>query len=113
MGEQLEATMPASVPVAPRAGRGFARPLDRFRHPALAAVVAWLEREAFLVVLLGIYLVGLGYDLPRQVVSDTWMTLTYGREVVQHGLPSHDALTVMAHGRTWVDQQWLGQLAYY
>jgi hypothetical protein len=113
MGEQLEATVPVSVPVAPRAGRGLARPLDRFRHPALAAVVAWLEREAFLVVLLGIYLVGMGYDLPRQVVSDTWMTLAYGREVVQHGLPSHDALTVMAHGRTWVDQQWLGQLAYY
>jgi hypothetical protein len=113
MGERLEAAVPASVPVAPRAGRGLARPLDRFSHPALAAVLAWLEREAFLVVLFGIYLVGLTYNLPSQVASDTWMTLTYGREVVHHGLPSHDALTVFAHGRTWVDQQWLGQLAYY
>src|SRR5919198_2543987 len=112
MGEQLEAAVPASVPVAPRAGRGLVRPLDRFRGPA-AALVAWLEREAFLVVLFGVYLVGLTYNLPSQVVSDTWMTLTYGREVVQHGLPSHDALTVFAHGRTWIDQQWLGQLAYY
>src|SRR5919197_1574257 len=112
MGEQLEAAVPASVPVAPRAGRGLVRPLDRFRGPA-AAVVALLEREAFLVVLFAVYLVGLTYNLPSQVASDTWMTLTYGREIVQHGLPSHDALTVFAHGRTWVDQQWLGQLAYY
>jgi hypothetical protein len=112
MGEQLEAAVPASVPVAPRAGRSFARPLDRFRAP-VAAVVAWLEREAFLVVLFAIYLVVLTFDLSSQVASDTWMTLTYGREVVRHGLPSHDALTVLAHGRTWIDQQWLGQLAYY
>jgi hypothetical protein len=41
------------------------------------------------------------------------MTFAYGREVVQHGLPSHDVLTVWAHGRTWVDQPWLGQLAFY
>src|SRR5205814_8454640 len=45
--------------------------------------------------------------------SDTWMTLLYGREVAHHGLPHHDALTIWAHGRTWVDQQWLGQLIYY
>src|ERR671931_2654108 len=112
MGEQLEAAVPASVPVVPRAGRGLVRPLDRFRGPA-AAVVALLEREAFLVVLFAVYLVGLTYNLPSQVASDTWMTLTYGREIVQHGLPSHDALTVWAHGRTWTDQQWLGQLLFY
>jgi hypothetical protein len=41
------------------------------------------------------------------------MTLAYGREIVQHGLPSYDVLTVWAHGRDWVDQQWLGQLIVY
>ena len=41
------------------------------------------------------------------------MALLSGRVVAQHGLPSHDTLTVWAHGRTWVDQQWLAQLALY
>src|SRR5207237_82828 len=79
----------------------------------VARAAAVLEREAFLVVLLAIYVVGLTWNVPSQIASDTWMTLAYGREVVQHGLPSHDTLTVWAHGRTWTDQQWLGQLLFY
>lgn len=50
---------------------------------------------------------------PGMLVSDTWLALVAGREIVQHGLPSHDHLTVLANGRRWVDQQWLGQLAFY
>jgi hypothetical protein len=72
-----------------------------------------LEKEALLVVLFSIYLIGITHSLRGQVETDTWMTLAYGREVLQHGLPSHDTLTIWAHGRPWVDQQWLGQLAYY
>jgi hypothetical protein len=30
-----------------------------------------------------------------------------------HGLPRVDTLTVLAHGRHWIDQQWLAQLASY
>src|SRR5262249_56251427 len=41
------------------------------------------------------------------------MALLSGREIVQHGLPTHDALTVWAHGRRWIDQQWLAQLGFY
>jgi hypothetical protein len=35
--------------------------------------------------------------------------------VAEHGLPlpSHDTLTIWAHGRTWVDQQWLAQYVLY
>src|SRR6266487_4074545 len=112
MGEQFEVAVPTSVPVAPRAGFGDGRSVERLR-PTVNAVIGWFEREAFLVVLFAIYVVGLTWNLPSQVASDTWMTLAYGREVVHHGLPSHDALTVWAHGRTWVDQQWLGQIFYY
>ena len=36
-----------------------------------------------------------------------------GRWIVQHGLPTHDALTVLSHGHRWIDQQWLAQLALY
>ena len=64
-------------------------------------------------MLFSIYLIGITHSLPGQVASDTWMTLAYSRDVLHHGLPSHDTLTIWAHGRPWVDQQWLGQLAYY
>src|SRR5438445_4300970 len=41
------------------------------------------------------------------------MAIVSGRWIVQHGLPSHDALTVLAHGHRWIDQQWLAQLGLY
>jgi hypothetical protein len=47
------------------------------------------------------------------LVVDGWMALVSGREVAQDGLPSHDMLTVWAHGHRWVDQQWLAQLVLY
>src|SRR2546423_493084 len=107
MGEQLQASVHPSVPAVPRGG--FAVP----RSETLAALVGWLEREAFLVVVAAIYVVALTWDVPTQLASGTWMTLAYGHELGRHGLPSHDALTVWAQGRTWVDQQWLGQILFY
>ena len=50
---------------------------------------------------------------PFTIVQDSWMCFLAGRDIVQHGLPQTDSFTVMAHGRTWVDQQWLAQLALY
>lgn len=107
VGDQLQATVPANVSAAPHAGAAFRRP------EALSALVGLVEREAFLVVLAAIYAIALTWDVPTQLASDTWMTFAYGREVVHNGLPSHDVLTVWAHGRTWVDQQWLGQIVFY
>jgi hypothetical protein len=49
---------------------------------------------------------------PRLLAQDGWLTLVSGREVAQ-GIPHEDALTVVTRGREWVDQQWLGQLAFY
>src|SRR5436309_3349788 len=111
MGKSLEAAATAPVRGALGLRRG-----DDFRlswEGRLGALAARLEHEAFIIVLFCIYLVGITQSMPGQIASDTWMTLAYGREVAQHGLPSHDALTVWAHGRTWIDQQWLGQLAFY
>jgi len=62
------------------------------------------------VVLFGAFLLTL---LPNELWSDSWLALAAGRDVAVHGLPSHDTLTVWAHGRLWVDQQWLAQLAFY
>lgn len=103
------------VGAAPPVGRGFGA-ASRLRAPwgaRIAAVSARTEHDAFLIVLFAIYLIGITRSMPSQVQSDTWMTLAYGREVAQHGLPTHDTLTLWAHGRTWIDQQWLGQLVYY
>ncbi|HZD86894.1 MAG TPA: hypothetical protein VE088_02690 [Gaiellaceae bacterium] len=51
--------------------------------------------------------------LPGEIVQDSWLALASGREVAQHGLPHTDSLTVWTLGRTWTDQQWLGQVFYY
>src|SRR2546421_13006113 len=108
MAEQLEAAVGGRVGLAPRPRFGLRRRI-LLPHRA-AALVGWLEHEAFLVVLVALYLIGLTWNLPTQIASDTWMTFAYGREIVQHGLPSHDVMTVWASGRAWVDQQWLRQL---
>jgi hypothetical protein len=50
---------------------------------------------------------------PELLVADSWMTLVAGREIVAHGLPSAEALTTLAFGRSWTDQQWLAQLTFY
>ncbi|TML57064.1 MAG: hypothetical protein E6G22_16145, partial [Actinobacteria bacterium] len=112
MAEQLDAVVSAPVPVAPGTAIGFPRGGASVRARAVA-VADLLGREAFLVVLFAIYVVGLTWNLPSHIASDTWMTFAYGSEVVHHGLPHHDVLTVWAHGRTWIDQQWLGQLVFY
>jgi hypothetical protein len=110
MGKALEAAAAAPAHVPTRSPRRTTRGVWEQRACALTAI---LEREAFLIVLFAIYLVGITRSMPGQIQSDTWMTLVYGREVAQHGLPHHDMLTIWAHGRTWIDQQWLGQLVYY
>ena len=33
--------------------------------------------------------------------------------MVEHGLPSHDEITVYGLGATWTDQQWLAQVFMY
>jgi hypothetical protein len=110
MGKSLETAAAAPARAIPRLSRGNPRRLAEGR---LGTLAARLEQDAFLIVLFAIYLVGITRSLPAQIASDTWMTLAYGREVAHHGLPTHDTLTIWAHGRTWIDQQWLGQLLYY
>lgn len=49
----------------------------------------------------------------RIFYSDTWISLTAGRQIAAHGLPRVDTLSVAGHGRPWIDQQWLAHLAFY
>ena len=72
------------------------------------------EEEVVLVSLLGVFaLIFLLVFAPTLLVADSWLTLSAGREVFEHGLPSHDHLTVLSLDRTWTDQQWGAQLLFY
>jgi hypothetical protein len=76
-------------------------------------VRGFLAREPFLALLVAVEALVLCVRLPDYVHSDTWLAVVAGRLVAQQGLPHHETLTVWSDGRTWVDQQWLGQLAFY
>jgi hypothetical protein len=72
-----------------------------------------LETDGLLVMVLGAFAIVLLIGLRTDLVVDGWLALASGRWIAQHGLPAHNTLTVLAHGRRWTDQQWLGQLALY
>jgi hypothetical protein len=90
------------------ASQATARPAPRLDR-AVVVLAGFLPALACVALLAALLLV----VAPATVVSDTWLDLVSAREIVEHGLPHHDHLTVLGQGRTWTDQQWLGQLALY
>jgi hypothetical protein len=82
--------------------------------PAAAGRVgAFLEENGLVVIVLGAFAIVFVLALSKGLVIDGWMALVSGRWIAQHGLPTHDMLTVWTHGRRWTDQQWLAQLGLY
>jgi hypothetical protein len=75
--------------------------------------VAWARSNALVLFASGIFSGLLATQVGRMMTTDGWLALVSGRSIVQHGLPWHDGLTVLGHGRRWVDQQWLAQLSLY
>lgn len=73
----------------------------------------WALREALLFPVVALFVLGLLGALPDELLSDSWLVVLGGKEIVQHGFPTHDTLTLWGQGREWIDQQWLGQLAFY
>jgi hypothetical protein len=84
-----------------RASAGGVR-LERLarRDAEVLIAIALLALVAALLGLLG-----------QEIVQDTWLALLAGRDIAEHGIPHHESLTALAHGRRWIDQQWLAQLA--
>jgi hypothetical protein len=72
--------------------------------------IASLVPVACPAALLAVVLAAIGRNI---LVPDTWVALVSGREIVHHGLPTVEHLTVLGHGNQWVDQQWLAQLGLY
>ena len=106
----MSTTAPGTVPdVTPRRERADAR----VAAPT-GGIRGVLETSPFpilLVSLVGILL--LTAFGPALVVGDTWLMLIAGREVVEHGLPHTDSLTILGAGATWTDQQWLAHVLVY
>jgi hypothetical protein len=82
-------------------------------RPVSSRLGALLEENGLLVIVLGAFAIVFILSLHKQLVVDGWMAIVSGRWIAQHGLPSHDTLTVWAHGHRWTDAQWLAQLALY
>ena len=62
---------------------------------------------------LAVLAVALAFAAPQLTVQDSWLALVSGREVLHHGLPTLDHLTVLGGGHAWIDQQWLAALLLY
>src|SRR3954471_12978123 len=83
-------------------------------EPAAAGRVrVFLEENGLVVIVLGAFAIAFVLALRKDLVIDGWLVLVSGRWIAQHGLPTHDMLTVWTHGRRWTDQQWLAQLSLY
>jgi hypothetical protein len=82
-----------------------AAPLDGLFRLALG--------EASLLTLWALVVALWLFDVRGSLAADSWLSLLGGREILEHGIPHHDALAVLSHDRAWVDQQWLAQLGLY
>jgi hypothetical protein len=79
----------------------------------LARAAGWASTELLLIAFfVAMAFLGL-FDVSGGLAADSWLTLLGGREILAHGLPHHDSLAILSHGRSWIDQQWLAQLFYY
>ncbi len=72
-----------------------------------------LERNVFVLVVLGVCATVHTQLLRGELASDSWYTLLGGRMIDRTGIPHTDTWTVLTLGRRWVDQQWLAQLGFY
>jgi hypothetical protein len=86
------------------------------RNETLAKEAPRDSRLAELVAaaaLVGAVALLLSLPLITPLQADSYMVLYVGRWIAHHGLPHTEALTVMASGHRWIDQQWLAELIFY
>src|SRR5262249_62267414 len=78
--------------------------------PMAGRLAAAIDRNVFVVLVLAVVGVLRVSFLAGGIGPDTWYTLVGGRVISRSGLPHSDTLTVLTHGREWVDEQWLAHL---
>jgi hypothetical protein len=84
-----------------------AEPISRAFTNVRRVAVTW-ESLVFLAAFLVV-----ATSHTRSFNTDGFLALSGGREISMHWLPSTDSMTVMGAGKSWIDQQWLGQLILY
>ena len=104
--------LPRAAADGPRPSTPPSRRPGPFVEP-LRLLASGLATESRLVVSAAVFSAVLLWNLHLQVNQDAWLALAAGRAVFEHGLPHHDWLAVWTAGRSWIDQQWLGQLSLY
>jgi len=77
------------------------------------ALVARWGPHALPIAVIALLAAALVAVLPGDFQQDSWLGLAAGRLIWHDGLPHHEVLTAWAHGKSWVDQQWLAQLTMY
>jgi hypothetical protein len=83
-------------------------------HPAeSAATVPAGHQLAWGLATAALVFAAVAMSWGRIFFSDTYISLTSGRYIHAHGLPSTDTLTVAGAGRPWIDQQWLAHVFMY
>jgi hypothetical protein len=89
---------------------GPVRGLDATTHAGgrLTSRSTWALIGA-LIVLVG----ALAVCLDRFHNGDFYLSLVSGRYVAQHGFASHDPFATISQGGTWLNQQWLSELAFF
>lgn len=89
------------------AGRlpSWSRQVRRFSVTLADARLGWIAAAGLLCFAVNTF-------FSRYLFWDSYLDLTGGRFVAQHGIPRHEALTTAAQ-RTWIDQQWLAHWTYY
>jgi hypothetical protein len=81
--------------------------VSRGTSAAASSVIVWSLTVGAICFALTLTLVRL------PLILDSYLDLTVGRLIAQHGIPRTDTLTVAGSGRRWIDQQWLAQLLMY
>ncbi|HEX3561353.1 MAG TPA: hypothetical protein VHU24_00830 [Solirubrobacterales bacterium] len=80
--------------------------------PDLGGKLTWRSTWALIGAL--IVLVGaLALCLDRFHNGDFYLSLMSGRFVAQHGVATHDPFATISQGGTWLNQQWLSELAFF
>ena len=71
------------------------------------------NRTLLLIAALTLLVAGLALCIDRERSGDLYLQLFTGRFISTHGLASEDPFRTIAHGRPWLNQQWLSELGFY